>query len=94
MKWELCRPELARMVEEFEESTHTYTGDTSSDPKKHHEDSFPYQNKFYNDVQNEFDGMMANPFKLDHLTAVNNIKIRTPGASRHIKLGCNWANAI
>ena len=79
------------MVEEFKESTHTHTGDTSSEPKKDHEDSFSYQNKFYYDVQNVFDGMVANPFKLDTLIAVNNTKIVF---ERHINLRCYWANAI
>jgi hypothetical protein len=73
LKWELCGPELVRMVGEFEQFTPT--GDTSSEPKKHHEDNLSYQKKFFNDVQNVFDGMVVNPLKQGKLTAVNNTQI-------------------
>ena len=72
IKWELCGPELVMIVDEFEQSIQTR--DASNEPIKHHEDSLSYQNHFYNDVQNVIDGMVANPFKLDKLTTINNIQ--------------------
>lgn len=70
LKWELCGPELARIVEEFEQSIGAE--DASSKPQNHHEDNLSYQKRFYNDVQNVIDGMIVNPFKLDKLTTINN----------------------
>ena len=54
--------------------SYVQTREASNEPTQHHEDSLSYQNHFYNDVQNGIDGMVANPFKLDKLTTINNIQ--------------------
>ena len=65
---EHCWPELVCIVDDFEQSIQTR--EASIEPTKHHEDSLSYQNHF----QNVIDGIVANPFKLDKLTTINNIQ--------------------
>ena len=72
IKWELCGPEIVRLVEQFENCTDAE--EKFDNAKKHHEDNFAYQQRFCNDLQNVIDGMICNPFELDELTAINNTK--------------------
>ena len=65
VRWELCGPELFRLLEEFE----TVQCD---EPAKHHENTKTFNSDFYNDVFKLLSKFSHNPFLLSELTVVDN----------------------
>ena len=70
MPGELCGPDLARMVNEFEISVKT--DDTNQTQRPHHEENQVFQERFHDDVQKAISAMECNPFEMNKLTAINN----------------------
>ena len=71
VRWELCGPELCRLLHEFEKKYNSNEGKLA----KHNADNKTFQNDFYNDVLKVFKGFPNNPFELQDLTVVNNTDI-------------------
>ena len=70
-RWELCGPDIARLLSEVEEEI--YVDKTTH--IKHHEDTPAFQKRFASDVKKVYDGMVTNPFEVDKLTKVSNTNI-------------------
>ena len=68
-RWELCGPDLARLVTEFEAEVRKNTDFMNT---AHHEDNPQFQERFFKDVQKTLHGMHCNPFEMDKLSAINN----------------------
>ena len=69
IRWELCGPEICRILGEFEEDGST-TDVTVQ--RKHHESSPSFKKDFVKDVTAVVSSFPQNPFSLDKLTVVNN----------------------
>ena len=71
-RWELCSPDLARLVAEF-----VNNGDRNhiEEMQPHHEEKTQFQKTFFDDVQKTISAMQCNPFEIDKLTAVNNTNV-------------------
>ena len=69
-RWELCGPDIARLLSEFEEEINVDKTNIN-----HHEDTPTFQRRFGSDVEKVYDGMVANPFEVDKLTKVSNTNI-------------------
>ena len=68
-RWQLCGPELSRLLIEFEENIlHEHE---DGKPTKHHEDNVKFQNDYVNDVNNVYKAFPNNPFEMNILTVVN-----------------------
>ena len=57
-RWETCSPEIARIIENFEDSTIS-----NSDTEEKHGDTLAFQSRFASDVKNLLDGMKVDPFE-------------------------------
>ena len=68
--WELSGPDLARLINEFEDKVDRHSDGAE---RKHHEDDAQFQLTFFKDVQKTVGGMQCNPFEMEKLTAINNI---------------------
>ena len=65
IRWELCGPELSRLLLQFEESNEI---DREEKTQKHHEDNVGFQN---DDVDKVTKNFVCNPFESQSLTVVN-----------------------
>ena len=68
IRWELCGPELSRLLLQFEESNEI---DREEKTQKHHEDNVGFQNDFFDDVDKVTKNFVCNPFESQRLTVVN-----------------------
>ena len=68
IRWELCGPELSRLLPKFEESNEI---DREEKTQKHHEDNLGFQNDFFDDVDKVIKNFVCNPFESQSLTVVN-----------------------
>ena len=71
-RWELCGPDLDRLVIEFENN-----GDRNDieEMQPHHEEKPQFQKTSFDNVQKTISAMQCNPFEIDKLTAVNNTNV-------------------
>ena len=69
VRWELWRPELRRIIEEFEE---VESSTTHEKKQKHHEDSPTFTKDFIKDTTTLLNNFPDNPFLLSGLTVINN----------------------
>ena len=72
IQWALCGPELARMIEVFEQE-YSHSDDDESSVKQHHECGETFQTDFFNDVQRLYETFTSNPFELQNLTVISDI---------------------
>ena len=70
LRWEVCSPELARVILEFEESLDKNDIPAESSTK-HHEDNDSFNQRFSSDVSRLVKSIAVNPFSKDHLTKLN-----------------------
>ena len=79
--WETCDHDIARIINEFEESvTYDYY---NHNPQKHHEDNDSFCSKFDNDVKTLVMAIPVNPFQIDNLCKINNTKYVVPDGVFH-----------
>ena len=69
IRWEICGPEVARIVSEFENSL--YNQDASSSATKH-EDNEKFRQKFNRDVESFYQAVPCNLFEMTSLSTINN----------------------
>ena len=69
VRWELCGPELCRIIEEFEE---VESSTTHEKKQKHHEDSPTFTKDFIKDTTALLNNLPNNSFLLNDLTVINN----------------------
>ena len=69
VRWELCGPELCRMIEEFDGVEFSTTREKK---QKHHEDSPTFTNDFIKATTTLLKNLPNNPFLLNDLTVINN----------------------
>ena len=80
IRWETCRPDIARIVSEFEDliyeddDVQMFNSDKRK-PRKHHEGTSTFRGNFIKDVQNLYDKIICNPFEISKLTMINNTSI-------------------
>ena len=72
-RWELCGPDLVRLVTEFENNVDR--NDIEGVQRPHHEENPQFQKSFFDDVQKTISAMQCNPFDMEKLTAVNNTNV-------------------
>ena len=73
IRWETCGPEVARIINEFEESMKLETPEEDdSNLHLHHEDSATYRKKLSSDVKTLCKSMTINPFSQTKLMTINN----------------------
>ena len=73
IRWETCGPDVARLINEFEESMKPdFSADDVLEFHRHHEDSASYREKFSSDVKTLSKGMQVNPFLQMKLMSINN----------------------
>ncbi len=77
LRWEVCNPELARLLLEFEDAMDCNAQVETLDAK-HHEDNDNFRKQFSADVKALCKGFAMNPFLEDKLKRVNNSKIFFP----------------
>ena len=77
LRWEVCSPELARVILEFEESLDKNESFAAS-YTSHHEDNCSFNNRFSSDVNRLVKSIVVNPFTKDRLTKLNNPKASAP----------------
>ena len=77
LRWEVCNPELARLLLEFEDAMDCNVSVEILD-EKHHEDNDNFRKNFVGDVKTYCKGFAMNPFLEDKLKRVNNSKIFFP----------------
>ena len=68
LRWQLCRPELCRIIEEFEE---VESSTTHEKKQKLHEDSATFTKDFIKDTTTLLKNFPNNPLLLNHLTVIN-----------------------
>ena len=81
LRWEVCNPELARLLLEFEEGMNYNVQVTTTQSQKHHEDTENFRKNFVSDVKILCKGFAMNPFLNDKLKRINNSKISFPEKS-------------
>ena len=74
-RWQLCGPELARLLKEFE--MNILHESEPEDTKKHHEDNLKFQIDFLNNVKKLHAAFPNNPFEMQNLTIINKIDVKT-----------------
>ena len=73
IQWETCGPEVARIINEFEESMKLETPEEDdSNLHLHHEDSATYRKKFSSDVKTLCKSMTISPFSQTKSMTINN----------------------
>ena len=65
--WETCSPEIARIILEFEDCLDR-NEILAKSSTTHHEDSQPFHERFFSDVNRLIKCITVNPFMQDHLT--------------------------
>ena len=73
VRWELCGPELCRMIQDFEGND--VISPDESPQQKHHEDNPTFKKDFRNDTAMLINNFPNNPFMLNELTVINNTDI-------------------
>ena len=81
--FDVCSPELARVILEFEDSLdkNEIPADSSTN---HHEDNDSFNKRFSSDVSRLVKSIAVNPFTKDHLTKLNNSKVLIPETVRGV----------
>ena len=69
VRWELCGPELSRILCEFEEDIDVPKGQKIH---RHHGDNVTFQNNFNSDSSKVYKGFSCNPFEMKTLTSISN----------------------
>ena len=83
LRWEVCSPELARLILEYEDCLDK--NDIPAESKsKHHEDNESFNKRFSCDVSRLVKSVAANPFTNDDLTKLNNPKVVMPNTVRDV----------
>ena len=73
IQWETCGPEVARIINEFEESMKLETPEEDdSNLHLHHEDSATYRKNLSSDAKTLCESMTINPFSQIKLMTINN----------------------
>ena len=75
LRWEMCGPEIARMVSEFEDSAKANTTSDESNASRHHEDNESFRAAFVKDVITVYENIICNPFTLEKLTSISNTSV-------------------
>ena len=83
LRWEVCSPELARVILEFEDSLDKNEIPAESS-RKHHEDNETFNQRFSSDVSRLVKSIAVNPFTKVDLTKLNNPKVVIPDAVRSV----------
>ena len=78
--WEVCNPEVARLLLEFEDGMNDNPQSELS-RTKHHEDNENFRKNFVGDVKILCKGFAMNPFQQETLKKLNNSKISFPEKS-------------
>ena len=86
VRWELCGPELGRVIVEFEE-VESWT--THEKKQKHHEDSPTFTKDFIKGTTTLLNNFPNNPFLLNDLTMINNTDVVFEG-----NIYCNLAQLL
>ena len=73
VRWELCGPELCRMIQDFEGND--VISPDESPQQKHHKDNPTLKKDFRNDTAMLINNFPNNPFMLNELTVINNTDI-------------------
>ena len=72
-QWETCDPEVARVINEFEEPMKLeMLEDDDSNLHLYHEDSAAYRKRFSKDVKTLYKSVTINPFSQTKLMTINN----------------------
>ena len=83
LRWEVCSPELARIILEFESSLDR--NDIPSESKtKHHENNEAFNKRFSSDVSRLVKYVPVNQFSQDYLAKLNNLKAIIPGSVKNV----------
>ena len=77
LRWEVCSPELARVILEFEDSLDKNANFAES-YQSHHKDNSSFNPRFSSYVNRLVKSIVVNPFKKDCLTKLNNPKSLVP----------------
>ena len=72
-RWELSGTEVARLIDVFESELYD---EPCGKPKKHHEDTEAFQNRFMSDVKEIESCIPCNPFVMKDLAKINNTEVR------------------
>ena len=72
VRWELCGPELPRILCEFEEGIDVPKGEKI---RRHHGDNMTFQNNFNSDIRQVYKGFSCNPFEMKTLTCISNTDV-------------------
>ena len=83
LRWEVCSPELARVILEFEDCLDRNDIPAESS-NKHHEDNESFNQRFSSDVNQLVKCITVNPFTQDHLTKLNNSNVIVPETVRGV----------
>ena len=83
LQWEVCSPELARVILEFEDCLDRNDIPAESS-NKHHKDNESFNQRFSSDVSRLVKCITVNPFTQDHLTKLNNPKVIVPETVRGV----------
>ena len=70
LRWEVCSPELARVILEFEDCLDRNELPAES-PTKHHEDNEPFHKRFASDIGCLNKSISVSPFTQNSLTKIN-----------------------
>ena len=83
LRWEVCSPELARVILEFEDCLDK--NDIPAESRtKHHEDNESFNQRFSSDVNRLVKSIAVNPFTKEDLTKLNNPKVVMPKAVHEV----------
>ena len=79
LRWEMCSPELAREIQEFEDclDRNDFVADSIS---KHHEDNDSFNQRFTSDINKLVNSIPVNPFNKTSFTKLNTAKMIVPEA--------------
>ena len=84
LQWEVCSPELARVVIlEFEDCL-DWNDIPAESSNKHHEDNESFNQRFSSDVSRLVKCITVNTFTQNHLTKLNNLKVIVPETARSV----------
>ena len=75
-RWELCGPEIGRIVGEFENTRSKSL--LHSKEGKHHEDNAAFHSHFSKDVKTLYSAITGNPFLVDKLARINDLEKTVP----------------
>ena len=76
IRWEICQPEIARLVSEFENTIHGGEFNKGTvESSKHHEDNRAFKKTFSSDVKSVLSKIVSNRFEQNHLTTIIDIDV-------------------